>query len=105
MNSKNELLELLEKVPDDKLPQVTAFINTLLAVPAEEPASQAAPYPAQALHELLGALIGSVTNSLYDLSTENERAGAKIVASRLDFSRTKILEAWDGYKKAYQQNK
>lgn len=100
MNHKLELLELLEKIPAEKLPEAVNAIRLLLdPTPEVSTLKTQAAHSDQALHELLTAMIGSVTNSLYDLSTENERAGAKILANRLDFSRMKILESWDTYRK------
>lgn len=101
MTPKAELLELIEKLPDDKIAQAIDAINALLALQQPGGNKQAAQQDAeQPLNDLLTAIIGSVTNSFYDLSVENERAGAKIIAKRLDFSRTRILEAWDAYKKS-----
>ena len=100
MNHKLELLELLDKLPAEKLPEAVNAIRSLLdSNPEATTQTPQAAHSDQALHELLTAMIGSITNSLYDLSTENERAGAKILANRLDFSRMKILESWDSYRK------
>lgn len=103
MTPKAELFELIEKLPEDKIPQAIETINALLALqPPTNSQPTATADPEQPLNELLTAIIGSVTNSFYDLSVENERAGAKIIAKRLGFSRTRILEAWDVYKKSRQ---
>jgi hypothetical protein len=100
MNQKDELLELLNQLPADKLPQAIEAIRSLLQPSGAllEPKLQLS-HSDQALQDLLTAMVGGITNSLYDLSTEHERAGGKIIASRLDFSRMKILESWDTYRK------
>lgn len=49
------------------------------------------------VHELLTAIVASLNNTLYDLSMESERGGSKVTAKRLDFSRQKIMSAWEVY--------
>ncbi|MEG6584118.1 hypothetical protein [Dendrosporobacter sp. 1207_IL3150] len=98
MKNKAELLELLKNLPEDKVPAAIESIKSLLTPAPQEP-QPVKTVTEQALQELLTVVIASLTNSLYDLSVENDKAGAKIIANRLDFSRKKILEAWDVYKK------
>ncbi|MDF2572226.1 MAG: hypothetical protein K0R55_3830 [Sporomusa sp.] len=50
-----------------------------------------------AVHELLTAIVSSLSNTLYDLSTDSEKAGSKVTAKRLEFSRQKIMGAWETY--------
>ncbi|QDR82829.1 hypothetical protein [Sporomusa termitida] len=49
------------------------------------------------VHDLLTAIVSSLNNTLYDLAAENERGGSKVTAKRLEFSRQKIMSAWDVY--------
>ncbi|WP_371364134.1 hypothetical protein SRRS_49850 [Sporomusa rhizae] len=49
------------------------------------------------VHELLSAIIAALSNTLYDLSTDAEREGSKVTAKRLEFSRQKIMTAWETY--------
>ncbi len=51
------------------------------------------------VHDLLTAIVSSLNNTLYDLATENERGGSKVTAKRLEFSRQKIMSAWEVYNK------
>lgn len=49
------------------------------------------------VHELLAAIVSSLNNSLYDLSAENEKGGSKVTAKRLEYSRQKVMSAWEVY--------
>ncbi len=49
------------------------------------------------VHELLAAIVATLNNCLYDLSVESDRDGKKVVAKRLDFSRQKVMSAWEAY--------
>lgn len=48
-------------------------------------------------HELLAAIVSSLNNTLYDLSTECERNDSKVTAKRLEYSRQKVMSAWEVY--------
>lgn len=50
-----------------------------------------------AVHELLTAIVSSLNNTLYDLAADNEKAGSKVTAKRLEFSRQKVMTAWEVY--------
>lgn len=49
------------------------------------------------IHELLTAIVSSLSNTLYDLAAESERNDNKVVAKHLEFSRQKVMNAWDVY--------
>lgn len=49
------------------------------------------------IHDLLVAIVSSLNNTLYDLSMESDRNDNKVTAKRLEFSRQKIMAAWDVY--------
>lgn len=49
------------------------------------------------VHELLTAIVATLNNTLYDLSAESERGGSKVTAKRLDYSRQKVMSAWEVY--------
>lgn len=49
------------------------------------------------VHELLAAIVSSLNNTLYDLSMENERNEHKVTAKRLEYSRQKVMTAWEVY--------
>ncbi|WP_371374100.1 hypothetical protein [Sporomusa aerivorans] len=53
--------------------------------------------PKDEVHELLAAIVATLNNTLYDLSAENDRDGKKVTAKRLDFSRQKVMTAWETY--------
>lgn len=96
MTQKAELIELISRLPEEKVPVVIAFLKRL-----EENGANAANeggQPVEPLQELLTTVIYSITNSLYDLSTEAERSGSKVMATRLNTYRKKMAEAWEVYK-------
>lgn len=49
------------------------------------------------VHQLLTAIVSSLSNTLYDLSVDNERNNNKVTAKRLEFSRQKVMSAWEVY--------
>ncbi|WP_425059155.1 hypothetical protein SCACP_38200 [Sporomusa carbonis] len=49
------------------------------------------------VHELLAAIVSALNNTLYDIAADNERNGSKVTAKRLEFSRRKIMDAWEVY--------
>jgi hypothetical protein len=51
------------------------------------------------VHDLLAAIVSSLNNTLYDLSMESERNENKVTAKRLDYSRQKVMAAWEVYTK------
>ena len=51
------------------------------------------------IHDLLAAVISALNNTLYDLSTENDRNENKVTAKRLEFTRQKVMTAWETYTK------
>lgn len=61
--------------------------------------------PKDEVHELLMAIVGSLNNTLYDLAAENERSGNKVTAKRLEFSRQKVMTAWEVYNQKRAEKK
>lgn len=51
------------------------------------------------VHDLLAAIVSALNNTLYDLSMDNERAENKVTAKRLDYTRQKVMGAWETYNK------
>ena len=89
---KEQLLALIERMPDEKL---KATLELLQAVD-KQPASPNTLTPASP-HLLLLALVSSFTNTLYDLSGEAEKRCAKAAAKRLDANRRQVMQAWEAY--------
>lgn len=50
-------------------------------------------------HELLAAIVSALNNTLYDLSMESDRNDNKVTAKRLEYSRQKVMTAWEVYNK------
>ncbi|CVK20198.1 MULTISPECIES: hypothetical protein [Sporomusa] len=57
------------------------------------------------IHELLTAIVGSINNTLYDLAAESERGGSKVTAKRLEYSRQKVMTAWEVYNQKRAEKK
>jgi len=49
------------------------------------------------VHALLAAIVSSLNNTLYDLSAESEKNNNKVTAKRLEYSRQKVMSAWEVY--------
>jgi len=49
------------------------------------------------VHALLAAIVSSLNNTLYDLSAESEKNDNKVTAKRLEYSRQKVMNAWEVY--------
>jgi hypothetical protein len=49
------------------------------------------------VHALLAAIVSSLNNTLYDLSAESEKNDNKVTAKRLEYSRQKVMSAWEVY--------
>lgn len=94
MNSKAELIELIQELPEDKIDAAIAVIKEL-HVRAEN-SGEKSPDP---LFDLMKAVIYSMNNSLYDLSIEAGRREEKVLANRLESYRKRVSEAWETYKK------
>lgn len=57
------------------------------------------------VHELLAAIVGSINNTLYDLTAESEKGGSKVTAKRLEYSRQKVMTAWEVYNQKRAEKK
>ncbi|HWR38062.1 MAG TPA: hypothetical protein VN611_01060 [Patescibacteria group bacterium] len=92
---KEQLLELIERIPETKLLAAVQLLQTL----DEQPDAAAIPQAPDATHQLLLALVSTFTNTLYDLSSEAEKRCAKAAAKRMDLARRQIIQAWESYNK------
>ena len=97
MNNKEELQNLIETLPDEKIP---AAISAILALMNEEDgySEKSGSGSTDELYQFLKTFVTSVNNALYDLTDESTRQGETILAKKLTFSRKKMLEAWNNYK-------
>lgn len=56
------------------------------------------------VHDLLASIVSALNNTLYDLSMDNERAENKVTAKRLEYTRQKVMGAWEVYNKKRVEN-
>jgi hypothetical protein len=93
MNSKDELMELIQQMPEGKISKAITLLKELNDQAAStEKASEP-------LNEFMKAVVYSMNNSLYDLSIEAGRREEKVLSNRLESYRKRIAEAWEIYKK------
>jgi hypothetical protein len=92
MNSKTELLELIQQLPEEKIPAALTLIKQLVEKPEN---GETTPDP---LHDFIKAMVYSMNNSLYDLSIDAGRKEEKVLSNRLESYRKRVSEAWEIYK-------
>ncbi|SFM13166.1 hypothetical protein [Pelosinus propionicus] len=93
MNSKTELVELIQQLPEEK---VAAAITLIKGLQEKTDGSETNTDP---LFDLMKAVIYAMNNSLYDLSIEAGRREEKVLSNRLESYRKRVSEAWEVYKK------
>jgi hypothetical protein len=93
MNSKDELIELIQQLPEEK---VATAITVIKELSDKAASSEKTSDP---LHEFMKAIAYSMNNSLYDLSIEAGRRDEKVLSNRLESYRKRVAEAWEIYKK------
>lgn len=91
MNTKTELMELIQQLPEEKIPAAMKFIQQLVEK-IESPEKAADP-----MQEFMKAMVYSMNNSLYDLSIDAGRKEEKVLANRLESYRKRVSEAWEIY--------
>lgn len=93
MNSKAELVELIQELPEEK---VGTAIDLIKELHEKTESSETNPDP---IFDLMKTVIYAMNNSLYDLSIEAGRREEKVLANRLESYRKRVSEAWEVYKK------
>ncbi|AJQ28687.1 hypothetical protein [Pelosinus fermentans] len=93
MNSKAELIELIQQLPEEK---VAIAITLIKELQEKTESSEINPDPT---FDLMKTVIYAMNNSLYDLSIEAGRREEKVLANRLESYRKRVSEAWEVYKK------
>jgi len=93
MNSKAELVELIQQLPEEK---VAIAITLVKELQEKTESSEKNPDP---IFDLMKTVIYAMNNSLYDLSIEAGRREEKVLANRLESYRKRVSEAWEAYKK------
>ena len=94
MNSKNELLALIEKLPEEKIPEAIVLMKSLIE---KEENTAAAPGQPDPLDAFMAVIVHSLTNAMYDLSADARRKEEKVMANRLETYRKKVADGWQTY--------
>lgn len=91
MDSRTELGDLIEKLPEEKVATAVTLLKELIG----EHESEKIVDP---LQDFMKALMYSMNNSLYDLSIDAGRKEEKVLSNRLESYRKRVTEAWEVYK-------
>lgn len=94
MNSKNELLALIEKLPEEKIPEAIVLMKSLIE---KEENTETAPGQPDPLDAFMAVIVHSLTNAMYDLSADARRKEEKVMANRLETYRKKVADGWQTY--------
>ena len=94
MSNKNNLIALIEQLPEEKILEATALLQQLLEKQDED---AAAPNQLDPLDAFMAVIVHSLTNAMYDLSTDARRKEEKVMANRLDTYRKKVSDGWQTY--------
>jgi len=92
MDSKSELLDLIEQLPEEKVSTALTLLKELIT---KQENNKKVIDP---LQDLMKALMYSMNNSLYDLSIDAGRKEEKVLSNRLESYRKRVAEAWEVYK-------
>lgn len=96
MSSKAKLMELIEELPEDKIPQAVLFLQNLINKGQEVTAASEVADP---LNTFMAHVVYSLTNAMYDLSIDAKRKEEKVMANRLESYRKRVADGWDVYRK------
>jgi hypothetical protein len=88
--AKEQLIQLIDHLSAEQLPRALELLKPLAVA---QPGTVKIADDNDELQLFLKVLSITLTNTLYDLSTEAERTGSKVLSNRLDFSRKKLFDA------------
>lgn len=94
MNSKNELIALIEQLPEEKIPEAIILIKNLIE---KQDGVVMTSSPSDPLDAFMAVIVHSLTNAMYDLSTDARRKEEKVMASRFETYRKKVADGWQTY--------
>lgn len=112
--SREELLEIITSLPEDKVAQAITLLKPLYISAGEDAIAKAAAseantgdsldnrtacpdYSQQYLHGFLGYFVSITANLLYDLAYEAEKKQDPILSKHHEFTRKKLQAAWQKY--------
>lgn len=99
MKSKEELLQLIEEIPEAQIPQTITFVKKVIKKSRESTGVSDAVDPLDPLDVFMATITNVLTNTMYDLSLDAKRKEEKVMAKRLESYRKKISDGWEIYKK------
>lgn len=102
MNLKNELMTVIGQLPEEKIPEAILLLKSLL-----EKTDTATPVPNKldSLDEFMSVMVSSMSNTMYDLSSDCRRKEEKVMANRLETYRKKLSDGWKNYQDRKQEKK
>lgn len=94
MSTKTELMALIEELPEEKVPEAIIFMKSLIE---KRDDSVTTPSPLDPLDTFMAVIVHSMTNAMYDLSSDARRKEEKVMANRLETYRKKLSDGWQTY--------
>ena len=94
MSTKTELMALIEELPEEKVPEAIILMKSLIE---KRDDSVIAPSPLDPLDTFMAVIVHSMTNAMYDLSSDARRKEEKVMANRLETYRKKLSDGWQTY--------
>jgi len=91
---KNELMTLIEQLPEDKMGEGVALLKKLIEKQDDGLVSYT---PLENMETFMKVVVNSLTNAMYDLSVDAKRREDKVMANRFEAYRKKISEGWEIY--------
>lgn len=94
MSTKTELMALIEELPEEKVPEAIILMKSLIE---KRDDSVTTPSPLDPLDTFMAVIVHSMTNAMYDLSSDARRKEEKVMANRLETYRKKLSDGWQTY--------
>ncbi len=94
MSNKDNLIALIEELPEDKILEAMTLLKELIER-QDEDADE--PSPLDPLDTFMAVIVQSMTNAMYDLSIDARRKEEKVMANRFEAYRKKLSEGWQVY--------
>ena len=105
MISKEELIKIIEEMPEEQIQQMSNLVEKIqkseLAdeITKSEPEDKKIPEGLDPLDTFMATVVHSLTNAMYELSLDAKRKEENVMAKRLEVYRKKVSDGWEKYKK------
>lgn len=100
MSSKNELITLIEQLPEEKIAEAIVLMKNLIE---RQDAIVTTASQLDPLDAFMAVIVHSMTNAMYDLSADARRKEEKVMANRLEAYRKKVADGWQIYQSKKQE--